>query len=197
MIAQESDAEFYDLPYYHTNIPGLASASDSYDTFDFEPPVARADYSDSDWGDIEEWTVTIDDAPQSSPKPSASSDQSPGLGMAPLPSLLHINKEVRAISSSMLEDTFRRTTRPSSLPCEDDGEAQGEAVVIVSPDPSFPHPHLLSTIIEEDGDEEPSSPERDSEDEDEMSDTETIRPSSSQLVADCQLTQESTSRPEC
>lgn len=192
LIAQESDAEFHDLPYYHTSIPSLASASDSYDRFDFETPVTRGDYSDSDWEHMEEWT--LDNALQSPPKPSTSSNQSPGLGVAPLPSLLHINKEIRVISSSMLEDTFRRTTRPNSLPCEDDG-----GVVIVSPDPSFPHPHLLSTIIEEDGDEEPSSPERDSEDEDEdeTSDTETIRPSRSYLVADCQWTQESMSRPEC
>ena len=170
LLAQ--DAEFYDLPYYSTSIPGLASVSDSYDTFDFETPVERGDYSDSEWEDMEEWT--IDDAMQSPPKPSASSNQSPGLGIESLPSLVHINNEVRVISSAMLDVAFRRTIRPYSVPCEDD-----EDEVIVSPDASFPHPHLLSTIIEEDGDEEPYSPERDSEDDDDTSDTETIRPSSS------------------
>jgi hypothetical protein len=45
----------------------------------------------------------------------------------------------------------------------------------------FPHPHLLP-IIEEDEDDGSSSPEMDSEDENETSDTETIRPLTSFLA---------------
>jgi hypothetical protein len=169
MLAQ--DAEFYELPCHSTSIPGLASYSDSCDSFDFVSPFARDEYSDSDWEEeMEEGTIDDDDA---LPEPSGSSNPFRGLGMADLPSLVHISKEIRLISSSVVEVTFRNT-RPNSFPGEDSDD---EEEAILSPDPSFPHPHLLSTIIEEDEEEEASSPERDSEDEDELSDTETIRPS--------------------
>ena len=180
MLAQE-DAEFYELPSCHsTSIPGLASYSDSYhDAFDFVSPFARDEYSDSDSDledeDMEEGTVAL----QSPPEPSGSSNPFRGLGMTALPSLVHISKEIRLISSSVVEITFGNT-RPNSFPGEDhEDEDHDDEEAILSPDPSFPHPHLLSTIIEEDEEEEASSPEGDSEDEDELSDTETIRPSRS------------------
>jgi hypothetical protein len=189
MLAQE-DAEYYELPCHSTSIPGLASYSDSYDAFDFVSPLARDEYSDSDSEDedMEEGTVAL----QSPPEPSGSSNPFRGLGMTALPSLVHISKEIRLISSSVVEITFGNT-RPNSFPGEDheDEEDDDEEEAILSPDPSFPHPHLLSTIIEEDEDEEASSPEGDSEDEDELSDTETIRPSRS---PDCRWAQESMGR---
>ncbi len=77
------------------------------------------------------------------------------------------------MSSSMVEVTFRNTHPDSLLLGEECGD--GEEAIIVTP---FPHPHLLSPIIEEDEDDRSSSPGMDSEDEDDMSDTETIRPSS-------------------
>lgn len=173
MLAQE-DAEFYELPCHSTSIPGLASYSDSCDAFSFESPFVRDEYSDSDWEEeMEEGAVDDEDALESPPEPSGSSNPFRRLGTTALPSLVHISKEIRLISSSVVEITFRNT-RPNSFPGEDHDDEQ-EA--ILSPSPSFPHPHLLSTIIEEDEEEEASSPEGDSEDEDELSDTETIRPS--------------------
>jgi hypothetical protein len=164
------DAEFYDLPCHPASIPSLSSVSDSWDTFDFFNPFARDDYSDSDWEDMEEGTA--DDALQSPPKPTGSSNQFRGLGIAFLPSFVHINKEIRPISS-VVGVNFGKT-RPDSHPGEDHGDGLEAIVIPVSP---FPHPHRLSTIIEEDENEEFSRPERDSEDDDETSDTETIRPS--------------------
>jgi len=162
LLAQ--DAESYDLPCEPTNIPTLTSVSDSWDSFEFDfvNPFARDDHSDSDWEAGEE--ETIDDTLLSPPKPIDSPNQFRGWDTAPLPSLVHINSETQFISSSVVEVTLRNT-RPDSLPRDDHGD--GEEAISV-PVASFPHPHLLSPIIEED--------------EDETSDTETIRPSTSTLA---------------
>jgi hypothetical protein len=171
LLAQ--DAEFYDLPYYTASIPSLPSVSDSWDAFDFVNSFAGDDYSDSEWEeDMEEGTT--DDTLQSPPN-TASPNQFRGLGIASLPSFVHIiNKEIRFTSSSVVEVTFRKT-RPESLSGEDNGDGEESIITPVTP---FPHPHRLCTIIEEVENEESPTPERDSEDEDEASDTETIRPSS-------------------
>lgn len=157
LLAQ--DAESYDLP---TNIPTFTSVSDSWDSFDFDfvNPFARDDSSDSDsdWEAGEE--ETTNDTLQSPPKPIDSPNQFRRLDRAPLPSVVHIDREIQYISPFEVEVAFGNS-RPDSLPVEDYGD--GEEAVITTPATPFPHPHLLSPIIEED--------------EDETSDTETIRPS--------------------
>ena len=157
LLAQDADS--YDLP---TNIPTFTSVSDSWDSFEFDfvNPFEHDDYSDSDshWEAGEE--ETTDDTLQSPPKPIDSPNQFRGLDGAPLPSLVYINRELQYISSFEVGVAFTNG-RPDSLPREDYGD--GEEAVITTPATPFPHPHLLSPIIEED--------------EDETSDTETIRPS--------------------
>jgi len=175
LLAQ--DAESYDSPCQPTNFPTLTSVSDSWDSseFDFVNPFTRDDYSDSDWEAGEE--ETTDDTLQSPSKPIDFPNQFRGLDTTPLTSLVHINREIQLMPSSVVEVTLRNT-RPDSLPREDHGDGE-EAIISVTP---FPHPHLLSPIIEEDEGDGSSSPEMDSENEDETSDTETIRPSTSILA---------------
>jgi hypothetical protein len=169
------DAEIYDLPCHPMDTSTLASVSDSWDRFDFVNPFERDNCSDSSSEDLEEWIA--EESPQSSPRPTESSGRFGALGSASLPSSVHIDKEIRFVSASVVEVTFRNT-RPDS-PGEDHDDSE-EAIVI--PVTSFPHPHLLSTIIEEDEEEEDSAgSETCYEDEDEMSDTETIRPSRTYL----------------
>jgi hypothetical protein len=81
------------------------------------------------------------------------------------------SKPIQLISSSVVEVT--RLSR------EDYGDGEEAIIIPVTP---FPHPHLLSPIIEEVEDDDSSGSEMDSEDEDETSDTETIRPSTSFLA---------------
>jgi hypothetical protein len=141
-------AQSYNLPCQPTNIPTLTSAWDSWDSleFDFVNPFERDGCSDSEAGEEE----TTDDTLQSPPNRFRGLDT---------PSILHINREIQLISSSVFEVTLRNP-RPDSLPREDHGDGEEAIIIPVKP---FPHPHLLSPIIEED--------------EEETSDTETIRPS--------------------
>jgi hypothetical protein len=171
LLAQ--DAESYDLPYQPTNIPTLTSVSDSWDSFEFDfvNPFARDDYSDSDWEAGEE--ETIDDILWSPSKPIDLPNRFRGLDTAPLSSL---DREIQLISSSVVEVTLRNT-RLDSFPRDNHGDE--EQAIIITP---FPHPHILSPIIEEYEDDGSSSPGMSSEDEDETSDTETIRPSTSVLA---------------
>jgi len=89
---------------------------------------------------------------------------------------MHINKAIQLVSSAAVEVTFR-TMHSDSPPGEDDDH--GEDAIIV-PVTSFPHPHRLSTIIEEDEEVVDDSPRPDIgwEDQDDTSCAETIRPSS-------------------
>jgi hypothetical protein len=179
LLAQ--DAGYYDLPCQPSNIPSLTSFPDSsWDSFEFDfvDPFAHDDYSDSDW----EAEEIINDTLQSPPKPIDIPNQFRGLDAAPFPPLVHINREIQLISS-VVEVTLRNT-RPDFLPWEDHGDAEEAIVIPVAP---FPHPHLLSPIIEEDEYDASSSPGMDSGDEDETSDTETIRPSTSILARHRQL----------
>jgi hypothetical protein len=165
-------AESYNLPCQPTNIPSLTS-SDSWDSFefDFANLFARDDDSDCEAGEEE----TTDDCPQSPSKPIDIPNQIRGLDTAPLLSLVHINREIQLISSSVVEFTLRNT-RPDPFPEEDHGDGEEAIFIPVTP---FPHPHLLSPIIEQDEDDGSFGLEMDPEDEDEASDTETIRPSTS------------------
>ena len=166
LLAQ--DAEFYGLPFHTASSPSLSSASDSWDAFDFVTSFACNDYSE-EWEDMEEGTND-----ESSPPNTASSDQFRGLAIASLPSLVQImNKGIRP-TSSVVEVSFMNS-RPDPLPEEDHGD---EEEAMLNPVAPFPHPHRLCTIIEEVEDDESTTAKRYSEDEDEASDTETIRPSS-------------------
>ena len=92
-----------------------------------------------------------------------------------LPSSVQTIKAGQLVSSSVIEVTFRNTRSDSPLGEDDD---DGEEAMIL-PVTSFPHPHRLSTIIEEDGEvvEGSPRPETEYENQDDMSDAETIRPS--------------------
>jgi len=89
---------------------------------------------------------------------------------------MHINKAIQLVSSAAVEVTFR-TMHSDSPPGEDDDH--GEDAIIV-PVTSFPHPHRLSTIIEEDEEvvDDSLRPDIGWEDQDDTSCAETIRPSS-------------------
>jgi hypothetical protein len=179
------DAGFYELPGHPESSSSLLSVSDSWDSFDFVNPFERDDdATDSDEDansnleNVEEGTA--DEPPQSllqPPKPTTSGP-TPILEPVPLPSFVRINKAIQLISSSAVAVTFRNTR--SDSPQDDDSEE-----VIIIPVTSFPHPHHLSTISEE---VEPVEAEAEDllgpetkceEQDDDMSDTETIRASSS------------------
>ncbi|KAI0251118.1 hypothetical protein BJV78DRAFT_488356 [Lactifluus subvellereus] len=174
------DARFYELSCHPTSSSTLSSVTDPWDMFDYVNPLACDDSSDSDSESIEEpveesdqqfFEEPADESSQSTPTPSSPPKQHEALEPASLTSV-HINKTIRLISSSVIEVTFRNTY-PDSPPGEDDDE---EAINI--PITSFPHPHRLSTIIEEDEEDDSSSLETACEEEGDTSDTETIRPSS-------------------
>ena len=148
--------------------------------FDYVNPLARDDSSDSDSEPIgepvEEYEQQFaeepaDESSQSTPTSSSPPKQYGALEPASLPSV-HINKTIRLISSSMVEVTFRNTY-PDSPPGEDHDEE-----VVNIPIRTFPHPHRLSTIIEEDEQVDSPNLETTYEGESDTSDTETIRPSS-------------------
>ncbi|KAI0282857.1 hypothetical protein BGY98DRAFT_1094168 [Russula aff. rugulosa BPL654] len=126
-------AESYNLPCQPTNIPSLTS-SDSWDSFefDFANLFARDDDSDCEAGEEE----TTDDCPQSPSKPIDIPNQIRGLDTAPLLSLVHINREIQLISSSVVEFTLRNT-RPDPFPEEDHGDGEEAIFIPVTP---FPHP---------------------------------------------------------
>jgi hypothetical protein len=147
--------------------------------FGYVNPFARDDSSDSDSepvkGHVQESDHELTKEPTnpslpSTPTPSSPSKRYGALEPASFPSVLHINKTIRLISPSVpvVEVTFR-STYPDSPPEEDDDE---EAINI--PTTTFPHPHLLSPILEED-EEDDFGLETAFDD---TSDTETIRPSS-------------------
>lgn len=152
-------AESYNLPCQPTNIPTFTSAWDSWDSleFDFVNPFERDGCSASEAGEEE----TTDDTLQSPPEPTDSPNRFRGLDT---PSILYINREIQLISSSVFEATLKNP-RPDSPTREDHGDGEEAIIIPVKP---FPHPHLLSPIIEED--------------EEETSDTETIRPSTSVIA---------------
>jgi hypothetical protein len=96
---------------------------------------------------------------------------------------VRISQVIRLISSSVVEVTFRKTC--SGSPLEEDNDDIEEVVII--PVTSFPHPHRLSTITEEDEPvevemEDLPGPETGYAEQDDMSDTETIRASSPSLA---------------
>lgn len=172
------DADFYELPFQHypTSSSSLASVSD-WDSLDFVNPFAREDSDDAYDSDLDSENVeeeTADEPSWSSPKPTTNlPDEYRAFEPVSLPSSMQIIKAGRLVSS-VIEVTFRNT-RSDSPPRENDDD--GEEAIIV-PITSFPHPHRLSTISEEDEEVAGDSPrpEIGYEDQDDMSDAETIRP---------------------
>ncbi|KAI9455660.1 hypothetical protein F5148DRAFT_388406 [Russula earlei] len=181
-LLENEDAGFYELSCHPTSTSTLASVSDSWDSFDFLVPSAYEDHSGSDSDldlepvDVEEGPVSPDDSPQSESATestgSTPTSRFPGLGHSSVPSSANINNTRRLFSPSVVVVALWNA-RPDSPPGGNDCD---DEEVIMVPSASFPHPHRLATIIEEE--EDPPSPESDDEDEDDTSDTETIRPSS-------------------
>jgi hypothetical protein len=174
------DADFYELPFQHypTSSSSLASVSD-WDLLEFVNPFAREDSddvydSDLDLENVEE--ETANEPSWSSPKPTTNLPYDyRALEPVSLPSSVQIIEAGQLVSSSVIEVTFRNTR--SDSPPGEDGDDGEEAIVV--PVTSFPHPHRLSTITEEDEEvaEDSPRPEIGYEDQDDMSDAETIRPS--------------------
>jgi hypothetical protein len=186
---EELDAGFYELPRNHPeNSSSFLSVSDSWDSFDFVNPIERDDdATDSDL-DANSKLETADEPPRSSPEspePTAIGSPSQLRTSEPVP-LSHINKIIRLVSPSVVDVTFRnnRSESPPGGNGEDNDDGEETVIIPVTP---FPHPHRLSPITEEiepiETEEDSPSPETGDEDQDDMSDTETIRPSNSSLLA--------------
>lgn len=188
------DAGFYELPGHHPeSSSSLLSVSDSWDSFDFVSPFERYDDAtdldedvNSNLENVEEGTA--DEPSQSLLQPPKPTTTGPTqiLEPVPLPSFVRIDKAIRLISSSesAVEVSFRNTRSESPLGEDDDDSEE----VIIIPVTSFPHPHRLSAIAEEDEPVEAEAddllgPEIGCEEQDDMSDTETIRASSSLVLS--------------
>ena len=138
------------------------SSADSSGFVDFVYPLASSESSDSDLG-------LLNESPRRSPEVSPDpSDRHEAESLRPM----QINRIMRLISSTEIEVSFN--SYPDSPPGEDDADDEEVIVIPVLPwtSPSFPHPHVLFTIPEEDDEDEHSS----YDDEDETSSVETVRP---------------------
>jgi hypothetical protein len=174
------DADFYELPFQHypTSSSSLASVSD-WDSLDFVNPFAREDSDDIYDPDLDLENVeeeTVNEPSWSSPKPTTNlPDEYRAFEPVSLPSSVQIIKAGQLVSSSVIEVTFRHT-RSDPPPGEDDDDGEGAIIVPIT---SFPHPHRLFPIAEEDEEvvEGSPRPEIGYEDQHDMSDAETIRPS--------------------
>jgi hypothetical protein len=143
MLAAE---DFYELscdPGSSTST--LSSEQGPLDLFEFIDPLASSESSDS----------LVNESPQRSPEVSPDpSDRHEAESFRPV----QINKVVRIISSTEVEITFRITYHDP--PPGEDNADDGEVIVIPAlprTSPSFPHPHLLFPIPEEDDDEDETS----------------------------------------
>ncbi|KAH9036115.1 hypothetical protein EDB85DRAFT_795377 [Lactarius pseudohatsudake] len=182
------DPGFFDLCCNPGTTSTLASVPEFSGSFDFVYPFASSEYSDSD-------SELVNGSPrrsrEASPElsPVASHENSRQSTLADSSDWhealksgssrpMHIKKAMGLTSSSGLGVSLRNTYPDSPLG-EDSADDDGVIVIPVLPytSSSFPHPHLLSTIPEENEDEggHSSSPDTTYEDEDETSDTETIR----------------------
>jgi len=142
------DADFYELPFQHhpTSSSSLASVSD-WDSLDFVNPYSREDSDDAYDSDLDLENVEEEAANEpswTSAKPTTNSHRA--LAPASLPSSVQINKAIQLVPSSVVGVTFRNT-RSDSPPGEDDDDGEGAIIVPIA---SFPHPHRLLTIFEED-----------------------------------------------
>ncbi|KAH9050973.1 hypothetical protein EDB83DRAFT_1357513 [Lactarius deliciosus] len=182
------DPGFFDLCCNPRSTSTLASVPEFSGSFDFVYPFASSENSDSDSELVNgsprrSREASPELSPVASPENSRqstladSSDWHEALksgSSRPMP----IKKAMGLTSSSGLGVSLRNTYLDSPLG-EDNADDDGVIVIPVLPytSSSFPHPHLLSTIPEENEDEggHSTSPDTTYEDEDETSDTETIR----------------------
>ncbi|KAH9012797.1 hypothetical protein EDB84DRAFT_1534778 [Lactarius hengduanensis] len=160
------DPGFFELCCNPRSTSTLASVPEFSGSFDFVYPFASSEYFDSD-------SELVNGSPR------RSREASPEL--SPVASPENSRQSTLAdssYSSSGLGVSLRNAYPDSSLG-EDNADDDGVIVIPVLPytSSSFPHPHLLSTIPEENEDEggHSSSPDTTYEDEDDTSDTETIR----------------------
>ncbi|KAF8270519.1 hypothetical protein EI94DRAFT_777188 [Lactarius quietus] len=166
MLAIE-DLRFYELSCNPQSSSTLSSVPEPSGSFDFVYPFASSESFDSD-------SRPVNGSPRSSREASPEVSPNPSDGHGAFKSgssrSVYINDTMRFISSSEVEVTFRNTY--SDSPLEED-DADGEEVIILPVLPctssSFPHPHCLSTIPEEDEDEDGHSLTPDAEDDDEES----------------------------
>jgi hypothetical protein len=175
MLAAD-DLGLYELSCNPRSASTLSSVPEPSGSFDFVYPFASSESFVSD-------SEPLNGSPRSSREvsPEVSPDESDrheaffkSRTLRPV----HINNTIRFISSSEIEVTFRNTYPDSPLG-EDD--ADDEEVIVIPIlrriSSSFPHPHCLSTIPEEDEDEDGHS-DGTSDYEDETSSVETVRLSS-------------------
>ncbi|KAH9174954.1 hypothetical protein EDB89DRAFT_426186 [Lactarius sanguifluus] len=182
------DPGFFDLCCNPRSTSTLASVPEFSGSFDFVYPFASSENSDLDselanGSPRRSREASPELSPVASPENSRrstfadSSDWHEALKSGSSRPM-HIKKAVGLTSSSGLGVSLRNTYPDSPLG-EDNADDGGVIVIPVLPytSSSFPHPHLLSTIPEENEDEggHSSSPDTTYEDEDETSDTETIR----------------------
>jgi len=170
------ELEFYDLSCNPGSPSTLSSVPEPSGSFDFVYPFASSESSDSDSESLNGSPRSSREvSPEVSPDPSdrheaffKSRSLRPG----------HIDNTMRFISSSEVEVTFSNTYPDSPLG-EDDADDEEVIVIPILPrvSSSFPHPHCLSSIPEEDEDEDGHS-DGTYDDEDETSSVETIRLSS-------------------
>lgn len=169
MLAAE-ELDFYELSCGPRSASTLSSVPEPSGSYDFVYPLASTESFDSyseqvNWSPRSSREVT----PEVSPDPS---DQYGALKSRSSRSV-YINDTMRFISSSEVEVTFRNTYLDSPAG-EDDDDDEEMIILPVLPctSSSFPHPHLLSTIPEEDEDE---GLDETCDDEDDTGSVETIR----------------------
>ena len=140
MLATD-DPGFYELSCHPRRTPILSSVPGPLGLYDVVYPLASSESSDSD---LELISESPRRSPEVSPDPSDWHEAGP---FRPV----QIDKTMRLISSTEVEVTFRITYHDSP-PGEDN--ADDEEVIVIPTLPctssSFPHPHLLSPIPEED-----------------------------------------------
>lgn len=175
MLAAE-ELEYYELSCGPGSTSTLSSVPEPSGSFDFAYPLASTEGFDS-YSEQEIWSPrsSREVTPEVSPDPS---DQHGAWSSRPV----YINDIMRFISSSEVEVTFRNTYPDSPAGEDDDDSDDDDEEVIILPvlprtSSSFPHPHCLSTIPEEDEDEGGYSFSLDEtyDDEDDTSSVETIR----------------------
>lgn len=180
MLAMD-ELEFYELSCGPGSTSTLSSVPEPSGAFGFLYPLASSESFDSDSELVNESPRSSREvSPEVSPDPSDRHDALTPVSLRPG----YINNTMRFISSSEVEVTFRNTYPDSPLGEDDDDDDDDEEVIILPVLPcissSFPHPHYLSTILEEDEDEGGDSFSLDAtyDDEDDTSSVETIRVSS-------------------
>jgi hypothetical protein len=179
MLAVE-ELDFYELSCGPSSASTLSSVPEPSGSFDFVYPLAGAESFDS-YSEQENWSPrsSREVTPEVSPDPSDQHGALKSGSSRPM----YINDIMRFISSSEVEVTFRNTYPDSPAGEDDDDDDDDDEEVIILPvlprtSSSFPHPHCLSTIPEEEDEDEGGgsfSLDETYDDEDDTCSVETIR----------------------